>query len=290
MQIVLSIPTINDIPTDFEYLFKLLRRIDFSQGTKFILTFDKCAFLRPNALAFLGGMIRLFALSGKIVEINWSSVRRDILATMVQNGFAQCFGHKYPKIQTGHAIPFREDTHEDSNAIITYLTDHWIGKGWVHVSPRLCDAIAGKLWEIYANSFEHAHSKVGVFTCGQHFRVKNELVLTVVDFGVGIPFNVKNFLNQDPRAKNLPTDACLKWACESGNTTTTGVPRGLGLSLLQEFVKVNNGKLELYSSDGYVKMSSAGEYYGVNSTSFSGTILHLTLICDEKYYHFKDEI
>lgn len=287
----IRIPTLNDQPQDFDILFKLLQYVNNGNRSSYTLNFTDCFFLRPNAVAFLGGLIRLLNSQGLKMDIAWVTVRKEVMITLVQNGFAQAFGYHSSRVQTGHAIPYREDQHEDSDEIMTYLIDHWIGKGWVHVSPRLCAAIAGKLWEIYTNSFEHSHSPVGVFTCGQHFKIKNELVLSVVDFGVGIPHNVKNYLNKDPRAQTLPSDACLKWACTSGNTTdASGIPRGLGLSLLQEFVKLNNGKLELYSSDGYVKMDCHGEQYGIHSSSFNGTILHLTLICDEKYYHFKDEV
>lgn len=286
----IPIPTLNDEKKDFFILFDLFGWLKNSTANYHELDFTNCKFLRPNAVAFIGGMIRYCEIKNIIIKILWDTLIPSIRASLSENGFGATFGYCLRKKNSGHAIPYREDVLENSDDIINYLIDNWIGKGWVQVSPRLCNHIAGKMWEIYANSFEHSQTPVGVFTCGQHFRHHNELVLSVIDFGIGIPAVVKEFLNSDPRAATLPADACLRWAFKSGNTTTVGVPRGLGLSLLKEFVSVNKGTLELYSSDGYVKMSSDGEVFQNNLQRFDGTVLHITLVCDEKYYLFSDEL
>jgi len=286
----IAIPTLNDDRSDFCFLFELFDLVKLSPTTYHELDFTYCKFLRPNAVAFLGGLIRYCHNLGKTINILWATLSESISASLTLNGFGATFGFGSKRADPGHAIPYREDLVENPDEIINYLIDNWIGKGWVQVSPKLCNKIAGKMWEIYANSFEHSQTPIGVFTCGQHFRYHNQLVLSVIDFGIGIPANVKQFLNSDPRAEALPADACLRWAFESGNTTTVGVPRGLGLSLLQEFVSVNKGTLELYSSDGYVKMSSDGQVFQNNTHCFDGTVLHITLVCDEKYYLFSDEL
>jgi hypothetical protein len=64
-------------------------------------------------------------------------------------------------------------------------TYYWIGKGWVHVSDRLRDAIVGRMWEIYNNAFEHSGTPIGGYSCGQYFKTHNNLILSVVDFGQG---------------------------------------------------------------------------------------------------------
>jgi len=67
----------------------------------------------------------------------------------------------------------------------------------------------------------------------------NQLVLSVVDFGMGIPNKIRSYLQSDPRAANLLSSSCLEWAFQSGNTTSRqlGVARGLGLDLLKEGLK-----------------------------------------------------
>lgn len=288
--LTIMVPTLNGTESDFCRLFMIFEQATTSGTTQVRFVFTYCNFLRPNAVAFLGGTVRSLQNQGKTIFFFWESLSPKVKASLVQNGFCNALGHG-GRGYTGHAIPYREDRYEDFNSILDYLTQNWIGKGWVRVSEPLRDAIVGKVWEIYTNSFEHANSPVGVYSCGQHFHQRNELVLCVVDFGVGIPNKVRGYLSADTRAESITAESCLRWACISGNTTAAvnGVPRGLGLNLLKDLVSVNNGKLELYSHNAYVKMDANGEEYKTLPFYFKGTILSITLVCDEKYYRLTSE-
>jgi len=68
-----------------------------------------------------------------------------------------------------------------------------------------------------------------------------------------------------------------------------GVARGLGLDLLKEFVRLNQGKMEVYSNEGYVVIDQYGERFENRPVSFEGTVFHITLRCDEALYRFADE-
>ena len=83
--------------------------------------------------------------------------------------------------------------------MMDYLKVKWLRQGWVHVVNYCKAAIAGSVWEIYTNAFEHAQSPIGVFSCGQHYPRRKELQLTVADFGVGIPSTVRLFFSNDQR-------------------------------------------------------------------------------------------
>ena len=286
---VIQIPTINDSPDDFERLFSIWNQAnDYFEEVRF--DFSRCHFLRPNAVAFLGGLARLIASRQGTAIFDWDTLRDSaIKMNLRQNGFAGMFGQPYSG-WTGHSIPYREDGFQDVNAIMDYLTDSWLGRGWVQVSTRLRDAIVGRMWEIYNNAFEHSGSEIGVFSCGQHFHHQNELCLSVVDFGQGIPAKVRNYLSSDSRAGQLTAAGCLRWAFQRGNSTTKAdVARGLGLDLLKEFVRLNQGKLEVYSNEGYVVIDQNGERFENRSASFEGTVFHITLRCDETLYRFADE-
>ncbi|MBF0498068.1 MAG: hypothetical protein HQK57_14015 [Deltaproteobacteria bacterium] len=167
-QMVIEIPRINDDPQDFSTLFNIWSQVNnCHQDVRF--DFSRCGFLRPNAVAFLGGLARLIESRMGKVMFNWNTMHnRPVMTNRCQNGFAGQFG--YPSSGwDGNSIPYREDLNLAMNSIMDYLTFNWIGKGWVHVSDRLRDAIAGKMWEIYNNAFEHSGSQIGVFSCGQHF-------------------------------------------------------------------------------------------------------------------------
>ncbi len=289
---VIHIPTLNDRPDDFAWLFQIWKEAnDNFEDIRF--DFSHCNFLRPNAVAFLGGLARLIESRSGSCEFDWPTLRRGaVLTNLCQNGFAGIFGYPSPSWH-GNSIPYREDEKLDMNGIMDYLTFNWIGKGWVHVSERLRDAIAGRMWEIYSNAFEHSGSAIGVFSCGQHYWRHNTLILSVVDFGQGIPAIVRSFLSQHVEAElvsKLSGATCLKWAFESGNSTSVdGVARGLGLDLLKEFIRLNQGKLEVYSNNAYAIVDKDGDRYENRNLNFEGTAVHITLRCDERLYQFRDE-
>ena len=279
------IPTINDSREDFFTLFKIFQQIR-GINNNVRLDFSKCNYLRPNAVAFLGGLTRWMEFHGKITSFAWPTSKNKLMQQLKQNGFLRLFNPDINEIGE-HAIPYREDIKPDSTSIMNYLTYSWIGKGWIKVSIKLRDAIAGYIWEIYTNSFEHSKTPIGVFSCGQHYEKDNSIVLAVIDFGKGIPVTVKEFLNSNT---TINDNYYLEKAFAPGFTTRTGMPGGLGLDILKQFIQLNKGKLEIYSNYAYSIIDENGQNFLTNKYGFSGTIIYITLRCDESRYQFIDEI
>ncbi|RDS92597.1 ATP-binding protein [Pseudomonas fluorescens] len=288
---VMPIPTLNDSPADYIWLFKTLNQvINCTEGTCF--TFLYCTNLSPSAIAFIGGLVRLAEHKNIIIRFDWTTlINANVSRELRQNGFAVKFGYTSHGWTSDNSIPYREDAIQEPDQILDYLTDRWIGRDWMRISERLRDSIVGRVWEIYANSFEHGQSPVGVFTCGLHSATRNELILSVVDFGFGIPNKIYDFLQQNPKTSQILPSSLLAWAFKRGNTTgRDGVARGLGLDLLNEFVRLNEGSLEIYSNNAYAIVDKTGQRFQDNDVEFSGTVVQIKLKCDEKYYRFRDEI
>lgn len=284
MVTIVHVPTINDTLSDFNKLFAMWAQVK-DGGLNVRFDFSHCGFLRQNAVVFLGGLARLIEYRAGTAEFNWSSMRDSIRMNLAQNGFLASFGGSGGP-WTGNSIPYREDRSQDSTGLMDYLKAKWLGRGWVYVSSRLRDEIMGRVWEIYANAFEHGQSEIGIFSCGQHYPHKHELALTVLDFGVGIPSNVRIFAGNS----NIHASKTLEWAFKRGTTTKpNGTSRGLGLDLLKEFVRLNNGKIELFSHEGHAIISQNDESYEDRAVFFEGTLVNITLRCDESYYRFADE-
>jgi anti-sigma regulatory factor (Ser/Thr protein kinase) len=187
---------------------------------------------------------------------------------LAQNGFLYHFGSGQVPWE-GNSIPYRRDDLQNRDVLMDYLLNKWLGQGWVNVSTRLRDKISGTVAELYANAFEHGQSSIGVFSCGQHYPKQKELHLTTIDFGKGIPTNVR-FFNQ-----NLTFDSgsALQWAFQPGNSTAHGeVSRGLGLNLLQRFMTKNRGSVKIFSNDEYVKIKDNKIGYGTGAIHFGGTL------------------
>ena len=279
MSLTIKVPTVNDEIDDFDCLFQLWQQVN-ENCLEVIFDFSQCGFLRQNAVAFLGGLTRLIESRGGKVTFDWDTLQNKIRMNLRQNGFMYAF-NSGEEAWLGNSIPYREDRHQDKDGLVHYLAEQWLGREWINISQLLRNVIVGTAWEIYANAFEHGETDIGVFSCGQHYPNLGKLKLAVVDFGVGIPYNVRLF-QKNP---HLPADLALKWAFQEGTTTRGGgVTGGIGLDSLKRFVKINQGKLEIFSHDGYVIIDSSQETYQNRQTFFSGTLVNITLLCEESYY------
>jgi len=91
-----SIPTLNDSTTDFERLFSIWKQVnDYFLDVRF--DFSGCNFLRPNAVAFIGGLARLIELRLGTVVFDWNTLRNNaVMTNLCQNGFAGVFGYSSP--------------------------------------------------------------------------------------------------------------------------------------------------------------------------------------------------
>ncbi len=285
---ILYVDTIDDCQHHINRLFKDWDEIQQLPMNNLNITVDfhYCEFLGHIGVAFLGGLARLIQLRGGHVNFCWNTLSKKIYVNLAQNGFLYDFGSSHNPWD-GNSIPYRRDLRLEHTEITEYLRYRWLGKGWVNVSSQLQDAIICQVLEIYLNAFEHSNSQTGVFSCGQNYPQAGTLQLTVVDFGIGIPTSVRAL----PQNATISTTEALNWAFQSGNSTKndTGVSRGAGLHLLKEFVKKNNGNLMIFSNDGCVIIGD-NQVRQDKCTNFSGTLINITLKCDERYYCLASEV
>ena len=55
-------------------------------------------------------------------------------------------------------------------------------------------------------------------------------------------------------------------------------------SIPKQFVHINKGKLQILSHDGCATIDENGEIYENKQTFFGGTLVNITLLCDESLY------
>ena len=229
-----------------------------------------------SAVAFLGGLARLIEARGGRAIIACETLQGSIKTNLTQNGFLYTFG-KEREGWRGNSIPYREDFSGNLDNIGDYLENLWLGRDWVEVDLAIKNEIVCNVLEVYSNAFEHGRAYIGVFTCGQRYPNLNALKLTAIDFGVGIPVNVRQFLQKD----SLSAKDALRWAFQSGTTTRRSIaPGGTGLDSLKNFVKSKRGKIEIHSHDGYALIDQYQETYQRAPTFFKGTLMTITLRCD----------
>lgn len=284
---VIWITKINDDIQDFRYLFSLWDQIIGTPNAKEI-NFMHCSFLRPNAVAFLGGIFREAQRCSIELSINWESMTSGVLMNLMQNGFMDSIKGGI-KPWKGNSVPYREDDIDslDSSEIIDHLLINWLGEKRLKLSKKLKKAIAGTVYEIFVNAAEHSVTSIGIISCGQYFPNLKELNLTVLDFGVGIPNNVRRYFDNP----NIKAGNALKWAFENGNTTDPDrIGGGNGLYLLNEFIKVNNGRMHVFSHAGIAYTNTQNTtFLNWKKNCFRGTLVNINIQCDDKYYAFWNE-
>jgi hypothetical protein len=77
-----------------------------------------------------------------------------------------------------------------------------------------------------------------------------------------------------------------------GNTTKTGnISGGLGLDIIFDFIKLNNGKIQIISSDGYWEYRKGSVDTAIFDNFFPGTIANIEFnLDDSNIYALKEEI
>jgi hypothetical protein len=287
---VVNVPSLNEKVGDFEWLFGAIAEIDAAlssrPGLRIIFDFSSCSFLQQNAVILLGGIARTAEQRGGQVVFRWDTLQSDVCKNLQKNGFLAAFGHPRQGGR-GSTISYREHRIVEKTSVLNYLQTEWLRRGWVNMTESVQNAVAGNIWEIYANAFEHARSPIGVLSCGQYYPRMRSVKFTVADFGIGIPGNVRNHFGNRINAARA-----LEWAFQRGTSTqrSTNIPRGLGLSTVRDLIRANNGRLELFSNEGHMVIHGSQEEYDSQKHSFNGTILTIELHCDSLLYCFANEV
>ncbi|WP_233552084.1 hypothetical protein [Brevundimonas sp. LPMIX5] len=114
------------------------------------------------------------------------------------------------------------------------------------MSPGLENEFFTGIHELFTNFEIHSQSSLGAWAAGQLFPVNGRVEMTLVDAGVGIPSRImQRGFAQSPHA-------AIDWAMTGSNTTRElDVPGGLGLKVLREFIRLNQGELTIASHGGF---------------------------------------
>ncbi|HEX8624173.1 MAG TPA: hypothetical protein VF782_03755 [Allosphingosinicella sp.] len=98
--------------------------------------------------------------------------------------------------------------------------------------------------EIFNNIADHSAEQIG-FVHLQHYPRREEIRLTISDFGTGIPATIRR------RYGDMSDSKAIRLAVEEGITTrSTPNNRGAGLRILVDYVSHNKGSVAIYSLGG----------------------------------------
>lgn len=281
-----KIPTLN-LKQDFFYAMSTLYNgICNSSHDTIIFDFKECKFINPAFISYLGGLKVYFGSKGKTITFSTSNENKAINRFLISSGIRGYFDNNFSKgYASSNAIPFKRIDMLDESAILDYI-GNITNLAPINLSKRAKQQIFQNIYEIFNNAIEHSEHTEGVFSSGYWLPNKKELVFSIYDTGIGISQKIRNLY---PMMSSLEA---FNWAMQSGNSTKQldlGVPRGLGLHTLKQFIFLNKGALHIYSNDIYYTYTNA-EHTGVLPFSTVGTLVAIKINADyEHLYKMKGE-
>ena len=250
------------------------------------IDFSQTWWFEANLCAGLGAILADIRSRGNTIMARPPKPR--VAEIFAKNGFSALFGAKKALDIYSTTIPFKEFLASGTREFVHYLDDELLSQPDL---PKMSDLLKKKInksiFEIFNNSYLHGGCRTA-FSCGQYYPREKRLDFTIADMGHTIRKNVRKYLGES----KLSGTAAIRWAVEEGNTTRQGdIPGGLGFSLIREFLKLNEGKIQVVSSDGYWEEKKGVENFSSFPSSFVGTIVNMEFnINDYHSYSLTSEL
>ncbi|MFR5265544.1 hypothetical protein [Clostridium sp.] len=277
----------NDLKS-FSNFIEIQEKCLKTESRKIFFSFSGCNFIAPNILVLLGGLKELIKLEGKELIFDFESIDNvNVMTYLYKTNFVKELNiHEYHNYNKDNYISYKRFDINDDNyeeEITVYVQDI-LKLIPINMSDELKAEITSRIYEVFINAAEHSESKIGVHACGHYFPNKRELSIAIYDGGIGIIENVR-------REKGHGKDAgkILEWAFIPGNTTVKNIDynRGLGLELLKQLVKLNDGKIFTYTNNAIGVVNSKNECYNSQNRSLIGTSININIKKDiQSIYQF----
>lgn len=258
----------------FNFLSQLQNIIIDSSESKIILDFTNCSFSHALLTSFIGALSNIGRTFGKTI------VYRTAIGSSLNTYFRRSGLYNYMMddgidYTNQNAIPFRSINMEDDK-IISYI-DTILELAPIKLTDQCRELLFKNIYEVFNNSADHSRASQGVYGCGHWMPTKKQLVFSVYDTGIGIPALIKERISS-----SFSSEEALRWALTYGNSTkqlNQGIPRGLGLSDLLNFIRLNDGALNIFTNDIYYQYKNGENVYSL-STPIIGTLIGITIIAD----------
>jgi two-component sensor histidine kinase len=148
--------------------------------------------------------------------------------------------------------------------------------------------------ELMTNVFDHSESDRGCYVCAQSYYVSKKIRLCIADFGIGILASLRKVSEYNRYNKMKNDYDAIKLAVKEGITSRIEKDAGYGLTHIQRFIKVNQGKMCILSGKGKILWDYTGLKYKEKKqtmhSAFQGAIIDLEINARrEGLYFLKSE-
>lgn len=232
----------------------------------------------------------LHSLRTRLNDVNLIHIPQAVETILSKNSFLSHYGRARIPNRWGTTITYKRFDIEDDHYFANYIEGELIHRSEIpEMSLGLLKRFRESIFEIFSNAILHSRTELGIFSCGQFFPNRNRLDFTVADLGIGIHQNVKDYTGF-----NISPEEAISWATEESNTTKhgnlPGVPGGLGLKLLCEFIDLNRGCIQIVSGAGYWQRKNRKTLTKSLTYPFPGTVVSVEInTADTRVYRLVPE-
>lgn len=269
-----------NIKTNLSGLEKLIELAYLEPDDKLIdIDMANLKFLDANLISVMAAILFQKYWDGYIVKL--SNIKSKIRDIFERNHFFPSDNETFNPQET--VMEFKVFSPDSVDDFIKYINEQLLDKSQF---PKMADSykkqIRSKIQELFANAVEHGKAK-HIYCCGQHFPKNGVMNFTIVNLGTTIKDNVNMYLNE-----SLEASKAIEWASKEGHSTAvseSNPTRGLGLSLLHDFIIKNNGELSILSDNGFWGIRNKEQCVHQVAKIFSGTIINIIVnVNDPKEY------
>lgn len=265
-----------------------LNRLDATESIlPIVFNFEKCKGLSTYAIAYMAIISNYIKNRNRELFYSWATATDEVKKDFEQSGFInryfKAFVEKSPYLQDEehNNIQFRDFKGAGLDDIIDdvfeYLENQWFENMEFRFDEVLYSEMVGSFVEMFANAIEHSRNgkDVGIAAYGKLNKESNEIYLCIVDRGVGIVSNVKEYWNKHYGGNNVIDDIqAMTWALQLNNTTREKKLGGQGFSNIKQFIRANRGCLDIYSNSVHARMEGdLLDNITIANQSFPGTML-----------------
>lgn len=247
------------------------------KANKVIFDFSSLNFVEPAGITVLSNLIEV--LKKNKVKTSFSGLSyKPSIDYLNDSGFFKHYLQKeiYQKpTLRGTTLPLELVSYSKSYEYMDFTLVPWLARE-LSSDPKSLATAKSCFHEIFNNIQDHSQVTIGC-SFAQHYPKKNEIQISISDFGIGIPTNVRK------KDASLSDQQAIALACSEGYTTqTTPRNRGAGLHvLIQNVAKRNKGTIIIHSLSGITSFTNTPDGVKGNTRSafgnYPGTLIQIIL-------------
>ncbi|MED3986294.1 ATP-binding protein [Peribacillus simplex] len=281
-----------------ELMSKVINRDKEPISEEIVFNFTNLSFIEPAGVTSLGNLFEWLRKKNVKTTIIWPKEIGKTKWCPIKylddsKFFLKYLGRKLNDESSVRetTIPLQNVTYSRSYQWLeaTFIT--WLA-GQLGVKIATLGNIKTCLGEVFNNIRDHSSENIGLIYA-QHFPARNKIVISIADFGVGIPTNIRK------KSPALQDAEALVLAIEDGYSTYTS-PRNLGAglhTLIKNVVEDSNGTVHIHSGYGILNTEFVHNDIQVSSSTsngfYPGTFLEICIdtskIMEEDKYEIEEE-